>query len=188
LLPTGCDWGMKRCDDRCVDRHTPCHGVCWDESSVHMCGNNMCLSHYQIQVLYRICLFKEARKLKIKLKYSTNSISQILQLRETFSHFFGQFRGHLGVWSVLFQSFIFLPSRKWLIKITSTRYVLVIKEINRYLVDMILINYFRSGLDRFLTVLVHVHLTSIFFFRLGFPQAAMETFEPIGWLYDYIKS
>jgi hypothetical protein len=32
-----------------------------------------------------------------------------------------------------------------LIKIISTRYFLVIKEINKYLLDMILINYFRSG-------------------------------------------
>jgi hypothetical protein len=32
-----------------------------------------------------------------------------------------------------------------LIKIISTRDFLVIKEINKYLVDMILINYFRSG-------------------------------------------
>jgi hypothetical protein len=32
-----------------------------------------------------------------------------------------------------------------LIKIISTRYFLVIKEINRYLVDMILINSFWSG-------------------------------------------
>jgi hypothetical protein len=38
------------------------------------------------------------------------------------------------------------PDRKGLIKIISTRYFLVIKEINKYLVDMILINYFRSGL------------------------------------------
>jgi hypothetical protein len=38
-----------------------------------------------------------------------------------------------------------LPDRKGLIKIISTRYFLVIKEINKYLVDMILINYFRSG-------------------------------------------
>jgi hypothetical protein len=40
------------------------------------------------------------------------------------------------------------PDRKGLIKIISTRYFLVIKEINKYLVDMILINkifYFRSG-------------------------------------------
>jgi hypothetical protein len=32
-----------------------------------------------------------------------------------------------------------------LIKIIPTRYFLVIKEINKYLVDMILINSFRSG-------------------------------------------
>jgi hypothetical protein len=32
------------------------------------------------------------------------------------------------------------PDRKGLIKIISTRYFLVIKEINKYLVDMILIN------------------------------------------------
>jgi hypothetical protein len=38
-----------------------------------------------------------------------------------------------------------VPDRKGLIKIISTRYFLVIKEINKYLVDMILINYFRSG-------------------------------------------
>jgi hypothetical protein len=40
------------------------------------------------------------------------------------------------------------PDRKGLIKIISTRYFLVIKEINKYLVDMILINKkksFRSG-------------------------------------------
>jgi hypothetical protein len=34
-----------------------------------------------------------------------------------------------------------------LIKIISTRYFLVIKEINKYLVDMILINYFRPGTE-----------------------------------------
>jgi hypothetical protein len=43
-----------------------------------------------------------------------------------------------------------LPDRKWLIKIISTRYFLVIKEINKYLVDMILSYYFRSG------ILVHI--------------------------------
>jgi hypothetical protein len=37
------------------------------------------------------------------------------------------------------------PDRKGLIKIISTRYFLVMKEINKYLVDMNLINYFRSG-------------------------------------------
>ena len=42
--------GMKRCDNVCVDRHTPCHGICWDESSIHKCGDNMCLSQYQLQV------------------------------------------------------------------------------------------------------------------------------------------
>jgi hypothetical protein len=35
---------------------------------------------------------------------------------------------------------IMSPDRKGLIKIISTRYFLVIKEINKYLVDMILIN------------------------------------------------
>jgi hypothetical protein len=39
-----------------------------------------------------------------------------------------------------------VPDRKGLIKIISTSiYFLVIIEINKYLVDMILINYFRSG-------------------------------------------
>ena len=46
----GCDWGMKRCGGRCVDRHTTCNGTCWDESSRHQCGSNMCLSKYQLQV------------------------------------------------------------------------------------------------------------------------------------------
>jgi hypothetical protein len=40
------------------------------------------------------------------------------------------------------------PDRKELIKIISTRYFLVIKEINKYLVDMILINSFRSGTQK----------------------------------------
>jgi hypothetical protein len=44
----------------------------------------------------------------------------------------------------LFQSFYPRPRPERLIKIISTRYFLVIKEINRYLVDMILINSFRS--------------------------------------------
>ena len=44
--------GMKRCDNVCVDRHTPCHGICWDESSIHKCGDNMCLSQYQLQVIH----------------------------------------------------------------------------------------------------------------------------------------
>jgi hypothetical protein len=39
------------------------------------------------------------------------------------------------------------PDRKGLIKIISTRYFLVIKEINKYLVDMILIHSFWSGDD-----------------------------------------
>jgi hypothetical protein len=34
----------------------------------------------------------------------------------------------------------YMPDRKGLIKIISTRYFVVIKEINKYLVDMILIN------------------------------------------------
>ena len=25
-LNQGCDWGMKRCGEKCVDRHTPCQG------------------------------------------------------------------------------------------------------------------------------------------------------------------
>jgi hypothetical protein len=37
------------------------------------------------------------------------------------------------------------PRPERLIKIISTRYFLVIKEFNKYLVDMILIYYFRSG-------------------------------------------
>ena len=47
-----CEIGMKRCDNVCVDRHTPCHGICWDESSIHKCGDNMCLSQYQLQVIH----------------------------------------------------------------------------------------------------------------------------------------
>ena len=50
----GCDWGMKRCGEKCVDRHTPCNGHCWDDSAVHMCGDNMCLSQYQLQVSARL--------------------------------------------------------------------------------------------------------------------------------------
>ena len=65
-LNAGCDWGMKRCGEKCVDRHTPCHGTCWDESSIHKCGDNMCLSQYQLQVseiqkAYRVsppCIFQ----------------------------------------------------------------------------------------------------------------------------------
>jgi hypothetical protein len=42
-----------------------------------------------------------------------------------------------------------MPDRKGLLKIISTRYlILVIKEINKYLVDMILVNSFRSGKAR----------------------------------------
>jgi hypothetical protein len=48
-------------------------------------------------------------------------------------------------WSAGGQREVWGPDRKGLIKIISTRYFLVIKEINKYLVDMILINYFRSG-------------------------------------------
>jgi hypothetical protein len=40
----------------------------------------------------------------------------------------------------------YLTRPERLIKIISTRYFLVIKVINKYLVDMILINYFRSGI------------------------------------------
>jgi len=54
IVNNGCDFGMKRCGEKCLDRHTPCNGQCWDDSSVHMCGNNMCLSQYQLQVLYWI--------------------------------------------------------------------------------------------------------------------------------------
>jgi hypothetical protein len=37
------------------------------------------------------------------------------------------------------------PDRKWLIKIISTRYLLISLITRKYLVDMILINHFRSG-------------------------------------------
>jgi hypothetical protein len=85
-------------------------------------------------------------------------------------HIFWQFRPPIGPWPVLQQKmrqlqfklalkiqFLFLqdasnfttPDRKGLIKIISTRYFLVIKETNKYLVDMILINkfFFPVGLE-----------------------------------------
>ena len=47
----GCDAGMKRCGkDKCVDRNTPCNGNCWSESATNLCGTNMCLSKYQLEV------------------------------------------------------------------------------------------------------------------------------------------
>ena len=47
----GCDAGMKRCGkDRCVDRNTPCNGKCWSETAQNICGKNMCLSKYQLEV------------------------------------------------------------------------------------------------------------------------------------------
>jgi hypothetical protein len=45
----------------------------------------------------------------------------------------------------------------------STRYFLVIKEINKYLVDMILINYFRSG-----HALVCYYILMFIYFSLDF--------------------
>ena len=67
---------MKRCGEKCVDRHTPCHGTCWDESSIHKCGDNMCLSQYQLQVSeiqkdYRVsppCIFQTIEPKAIKCK------------------------------------------------------------------------------------------------------------------------
>ena len=55
LANNGCDFGMKRCGEKCVDRQTPCNGHCWADSAVHKCGNNMCLSQYQLQVFYKSC-------------------------------------------------------------------------------------------------------------------------------------
>jgi hypothetical protein len=44
-----------------------------------------------------------------------------------------------------FEKTLLISRPERLIKIISTRYFLEIKEINKYLVDMILINSFRSG-------------------------------------------
>jgi hypothetical protein len=50
----GCDAGMKRCGkDRCVARNTPCNGKCWSETALNICGTNMCLSKYQLEVKIR---------------------------------------------------------------------------------------------------------------------------------------
>jgi len=48
-----CHWGMKLCGrmeegGSCVDRYTPCMGNCWHESNHRLCGNNLCLSSFQI--------------------------------------------------------------------------------------------------------------------------------------------
>ena len=49
----GCDAGMMRCGrDRCVDRNTPCNGKCWSDTATFICGSNMCLSKYQLEVRY----------------------------------------------------------------------------------------------------------------------------------------
>ena len=46
-----CHWGMKKCGNKCVDRHSPCNGRCWNEANPNLCGDNLCLSEYQLLVI-----------------------------------------------------------------------------------------------------------------------------------------
>jgi hypothetical protein len=66
-----------------------------------------------------------------------------------------------------------------LIKIISTRYFLVIKEINKYLVDMILINSFRSGpggRENFCSFEFSVHVTQTLKLSLTY-LATIDVFD-----------
>ena len=48
---TTCSWFQTYCQGQgCIDRSNPCKGRCWSQTAPILCGNNLCLSKYQLEV------------------------------------------------------------------------------------------------------------------------------------------
>ena len=49
--PSCTSWSHMFCEGQgCIDKYTPCRGKCWSHTATRLCGDNMCLSEYQLEV------------------------------------------------------------------------------------------------------------------------------------------
>jgi len=48
--PSCTSWSHMFCEGQgCIDKYTPCRGKCWSHTATRLCGDNMCLSEYQLE-------------------------------------------------------------------------------------------------------------------------------------------
>ena len=56
--PSCTSWSHMFCEGQgCIDKYTPCRGKCWSHTATRLCGDNMCLSEYQLEVTSLILYF-----------------------------------------------------------------------------------------------------------------------------------
>ena len=94
---TTCSWFQTYCPGQgCIDRSNPCKGRCWSQTAPILCGNNLCLSKYQLEVkkpvfsrsmsrmyCYTSTVYRVSPKLKVSRKVNGGGVSGVSLIKQT---------------------------------------------------------------------------------------------------------